>query len=122
VLNDSKRDFRISWDIIPWSLYNGNCISHINDSFVLMWNAGMYQMKCQYGIAGVVYDKGVIVKVTFLDRCDELGGPSITNAIEEVIEKGIKTYGAECQFAYVDSEGIVTEVAHDGTQFLGFLD
>lgn len=60
--------------------------------------------------------------VMLQDECEIYGGPSITNAAEQVIESLANSgdIGPGVRVLYQDTNGDIDELIHDGDKFLDF--
>ncbi len=68
--------------------------------------------KSDYKVVAVTEDSVFI-------RDLNLGGLSVTNDAENVVEQLLKTHGIK-DIVYQDTEGQWDMLIHDGTQFIGF--
>lgn len=68
---------------------------------------------------GPDYEVRAITDDSIFIRDLDLGGMSVTNAAEEVVQQLLATYGNK-KIVYQDTEGQWDELIHDGIQFTDF--
>ena len=69
-------------------------------------------IKSSFSVTEIKDDRVVIVD-------NNLGGRSVTNDAENVVEYLYNVYGNR-RFFYIDSEGILDELRHNKGEFVGF--
>lgn len=79
------------------------------------WMVGMRMNKIYYSI--ICFSKDIII---LSDESILLGGKTITNGVEQILQELSKLYGKDVKIIYRDTDGNYDQIIHSNFKFIDF--